>query len=786
MVTVILFREFIVSDGMLFGSDTLSLGYVARAFYAQAVTELGIFPRWNPFILGGTPFVESSIGGDTFYPATLLAFALDLHRALGWKLILHVFVAGLVTYGWIRTLGFSRPTAFLCGLAYLLAPFMVTLVFPGHDGKLFVTALAPLLFWMAEWSLRRRGWLPFAALGLVVALVLYTPHYQTAYFLFSAAGGYYIFRVLEIRREDGSARRALRKLAAFVLAAVLGAVAAGISVIPPVWYVANYSRRTATTTAADAEQNLVYASSWSLHPEEVGGLVVPEFVGVNVGADGWTADTYWGRNAFKHNHEYAGFVVLLLAVLGLVSRRRRAVQWFFAGLGAVALLYALGRHTPVWRMFYEVLPGISLFRAPSIIAFVFGLSAVMLAAFGIEHLLGRGGEAPHGAGEQRRTRFCLWGAAAALGALAVLASTGALTAAWTATVYRGIDPEQAAALERARPFITRGFWIAAALAAATAATAEALWRRWIGLRAALAALAILVAIDLARVDAPFIQVVDPRSAFGADEALRHLMAERDRQPPFRVLSLAQGAQDVLPALYRLELAGGHHPNDLARYRELIGMVGSGWPENLLRSERIMAVTNVRYLVVPTTLASQVSGLEEVARGARYSAFRIPFAMPRAYLAADVVVRPDSEAVAFMMSDGFDPARHVVLPAPPPIQLAGGPVVGDVRWTERTLNRLALQVQSDRPALLVLAENWFPAWHATVDGESAPVLRANHTFRAVPIPTGTHTVELSYQSDLLRGSLLASLAGLATLIVSGAVSWHRGRRDRDARRIEPRG
>lgn len=773
LVTLVLFREFIVSDGMLFGVDTLSLGYVAREFYARAVRELATFPLWNPFILGGTPFVESTIGGDTFYPTTVLAFVLELHRALGWKLVLHVFVAGLVAYGWIRSLGFSPATAFVCGLTYLLAPYLVTLIYPGHDGKLFVTALSPLLFWMAEWSLRGRGWLPFAALGLTVALVLYTPHYQAAYFLFGAVGAYYVFRALEIWRAERAGRRAAAKFGAFLLAAVLGAVAASIQVVPPLWYVGHYSRRTATTTAAEAARNIEYASSWSLHPEEIGGLVVPEFVGSSVETTGWTSSTYWGRNAFKLNHEYAGLLVLLLAGLGFVGRRRRGLQWFFLGLGAAALLYALGRHTPVWRIFYEVLPGIRLFRAPSMTAFVFGLSALTLAAFGIERLLDGAGAVAEEALVRRTARY-LWGTTALAAALTVLAGTGPLTAMWTAVLYHDMGPEQSAALERARPFIVRGFWIATAFVAATAGVCEALRRGWLGRRGALAGLAALVGLDLFRVDAAFVQVVDPRSYFAPDDALRYLMERRQGTEPFRVLSLAQGAQDVLPALYGLDLAAGHHPNDLARYRELIGMVGSGLPENLLRSQRILATTNVRYLLVPPSLASQI-GLQEVARGRRYVAYEFPGSLPRARLVTQAVVLPDSQAVAFMMSDAFEPARQVVLAEPPPLSLDGGSAHGSVRWRERGPNRLALEVQADRPALLVLAENWFPSWHSRVDGRSAPLLRANHAFRAIPVPAGNHLVELTYDSQLLRWSLLATLGGLLALLASGGVSWYRGRR-----------
>ena len=186
-LTLLLFRAFVFTDQMLFGNDTLGLGYVARAFYANALTQLGTFPLWAPQILGGTPFLEALSGGDSLYPPSLLLLLLmEPYRALGWKLVIHVAAAGLFMFGWVRTLGASRSAALLGGTAYMLAPYFVSLVFPGHDGKLFVTALTPLLFWAVERQFTRPTLKAFTGVALVVALVIYTTHFQMAYFLFAA------------------------------------------------------------------------------------------------------------------------------------------------------------------------------------------------------------------------------------------------------------------------------------------------------------------------------------------------------------------------------------------------------------------------------------------------------------------------------------------------------------------------------------------------------------------------------------------------------------------------
>ena len=54
-----------------------------------------------------------------------------------------MFLAGLFMFGWTRRLGATRAGALVAGAAYMMAPYFVTLVYPGHDGKMFVDALAP-------------------------------------------------------------------------------------------------------------------------------------------------------------------------------------------------------------------------------------------------------------------------------------------------------------------------------------------------------------------------------------------------------------------------------------------------------------------------------------------------------------------------------------------------------------------------------------------------------------------------------------------------------------------
>ena len=247
--------------------------------------------------------------------------------------------------------------------------------------------------------------------------------------------------------------------------------------------------------------------------------------------------------------------------------------------------------------------------------------------------------------------------------------------------------------------------------------------------------------------------------------------EQGKDEPYRVLSFAQGGQDVTPAMFGIELAAGHHPNDLSRYRDLIGMVGSDLPQNF-QNPNIRRLLNVRYMIWPDAQFGELGDQPGIIARTRYQDGRVyetlmaENGLPRARLVGAAVVKSDEEAVPYMLSEAFDPVEEVVLPEAPPISLQGGPVDGEVRWEERSPNVLRLSVTADRPALLVVADNWFPAWQATVDGAEAPVLRAYHTLRAVPVPPGSHTVEMHYRSALLVRSLWLSVLAVTSLTALG--------------------
>lgn len=152
---------------------------------------------------------------------------------------------------------------------------------------------------------------------------------------------------------------------------------------------------------------------------------------------------------------------------------------------------------------------------------------------------------------------------------------------------------------------------------------------------------------------------------------------------------------------------------------------------------------------------------------------------RAWVVPAARAVPEADLPAALAVPGFDPRREVLLtPARPQSFPHGSPLTtGTVQWLAETPEALSLRVTSDGAGWFVLADNWFPGWTATVDGQPAAIERANLFARAVAIPgPGTHEVRFRYQPrSLTLGSIVTGLA----LLTVGALLWiERPRRTTD--------
>ena len=237
------------------------------------------------------------------------------------------------------------------------------------------------------------------------------------------------------------------------------------------------------------------------------------------------------------------------------------------------------------------------------------------------------------------------------------------------------------------------------------------------------------------------------------------------------------------ALFGVPSVHDYQPEIARRYAEYFVMLRTGKPMANLNdiyfpfsgwtpdgfNRRLLEVAGARYLVV-STAADRIAFVivpppAQVDATAEVRVYDNPEALPRARWVPRAEVEADSSTLLHRLAFGSDQLREMVLlEATPPSGFLGAlrdSVGAAVGFDRDEPEHVALRVQAPAPGFVVLADQDFPGWSATVGGRPAAILRANYAFRAVEVPAGESVVEFRYRPvSVPIGAAVSALTALA--------------------------
>ncbi|HOV74653.1 MAG TPA: YfhO family protein [Candidatus Hydrogenedentes bacterium] len=129
------------------------------------------------------------------------------------------------------------------------------------------------------------------------------------------------------------------------------------------------------------------------------------------------------------------------------------------------------------------------------------------------------------------------------------------------------------------------------------------------------------------------------------------------------------------------------------------------------------------------------------------------AKPRAWVAYDWRTADTLDPAA--IASDLPPIIEGAGPPPPP-STSEGPEA-KVTIAVEFHNRIAVDVETSRPGMLVLADTYYPGWSVRVDGQATKILPCDGMFRAVPIAEGNHRVYFRYNPLSLRLGFCTGIA-----------------------------
>ncbi|MBI4062451.1 YfhO family protein [Candidatus Gottesmanbacteria bacterium] len=120
-------------------------------------------------------------------------------------------------------------------------------------------------------------------------------------------------------------------------------------------------------------------------------------------------------------------------------------------------------------------------------------------------------------------------------------------------------------------------------------------------------------------------------------------------------------------------------------------------------------------------------------------------LPRAFFVTNVIVEANDQKIIDALYNPLVDLRKTVILEETPPGFAGN-VANDatVSITNYEPEKVELSVETQRDGLVFLSDAYDWGWKATVDRKETKIYRANFAFRAVPIPSGSHTILFEYK------------------------------------------
>ena len=707
---------------VLWGSTTFifrdfgMFGYPLAHFHRESFWR-GELPLWNPLSNCGLPFL-AQWNTLTLYPGSLIYLLLPLGWSLSFFCLAHLFWGGLgmyvLAYRWTQ----HRLGAGLAGIIFAFNGLSLNaLMWPNIEATL---GWLPWVIWLGQ-----RGWreggraLVWAVLAGAMQMLAGGPEpiLFTWLILLVLAGGDWL---------SGAADGA-RILLRFCLLGLLVALVCAAQLLP------------FQELLAHSQRDRHYSASthdWCMPFWGWANFLVPLFR---------TAPTAQGvflqNGQYWTSSYYAGIGTVLLAAVG-VWRMRNWRVGAVAALALLGLVLAQGDSTLLYRGLQFCVPGLGFVRYPVKFVILVLALAPLLAAFGFAALT-------------RRTRPA--GRFEVVAALLLALLVGGIVAvdsqsplaedAWRATWQSGLSRV--------------GFLGLAVLFGMGLLASEGRRRIVLGF-----VLVVLFWLDLAT-HAPTQNPGANPSVYAPGWARAQLKLEPEPNPGGSRVMLSPQARDILK----------HNPTASLEETYLRNRLGIRVNCNLLDElpqidgffsltpREVARVAALPYDQPNRDFAGLLDFLgvsQTTVPGSTRDWRPRPTAMPIVTAGQQPVFADDRTALDALSQTNLD-LRHIVFLPPE----AHGRVFASEQRAARVLEakftnrRVSVRTEAPTASMVVLAQTYYPAWRAYVDGQRVRIWRGNYAFQALEVPAGQHQIQLVYEDRrLLAGAVLSSMGLLA--------------------------
>ncbi len=770
VLTFIFFGAGIFGNGFN-ASDTIASESFRK--YLEQASKNGEFPLWIPYIFSGMPAFSGFVAhGERIWDFLSLIYFkfMELFRFLFGndeaRVAMHYVVYGIGIYLLMLQKKTNKLIAGFTSIAAVFSTGIVIWLMIGHNTKPVVFALYPWIFLFME-KLKEKFSLIYIALIVIAAhIMLEATHVQMIFYSGMAFGLYLLYNLIGVLVKK-------QTLKSFLTPAIVLVIGFGIAFLLSadkylsVQDYTPYSTRGSAPLLQDGQQEKVtkdgghdynYATQWSFSPGETFTFLVPNYYGFGkmkysgpeTSGQEMKIPTYWGQKPFEDAAPYAGIIVLLLAIVGVVLNRKDLFVQFLTVLSVFALILSFGYTLPVlYDFFYYNVPFFNKFRAPSMVLALVHFALPILAGFGLSSIISLAKKNPEKA---RKLALNL-----VYGSVGFLVLGFVFAGLFKDSYISAVASSQSFRLpEQFREFVfdnmISDWYINAFLLIVAMLVIYMLVLRKISFVPTIIALIVIVLFDLWRVGWRPMEVAEQKltqAYFQSDDAIEFIKQDKSI---FRVADFASPSPNIA-AYHLLQNVNGYHAAKLRVYQDMLDATAQGSTNNV-SSPFMWNLLNVKYIIakedfgIQPVYQSQTTGIKVY-----YNAGMLP----RAFFVDSAVKSTPKEILTHLKNSDFDPRKIAFYHNEDNLQVMPADTTSIAELQQFKNEYIQFKVRSNGNQLLVISEVYYPEWKAYLDGKEVPIHQVNYLLRGVIVPKGEHKLELKYESKSFETGRTLSLS-----------------------------
>lgn len=720
-----------------------------------------------------------------------------------------LFLAMLGFYILSLTLGFNKWIRVLGSIAYAFATYNITLIEAGHETKLWALAYMPIVLSGLILLYRGKYWTGIPVLGISMALLMGTGHYQVMYYTIIIIVGMVITFFITALKE--------KNLKTFFIASAIAVVTAALGVLPNLQLFMSTVQYNKTTMRGGESELTInhdkdkekgggldkeYAFGWSNAWGESFCVMIPYLYGgsnaESLGESSETYDvmtnlgvppqqalgfaenlpTYWGPQPFTGGPFYFGAIICFLFLLAMFIVKSPH-KWWILAVSLLAFLFSVGKHFPSLNYFlFDTLPALNRFRIPNMILLIPQLLFPLLGLLALNDII-----------NEKIAKEELWkkvklAGIITIGLCLVLGLGGSMFFDYKSFRDPGMEQQLTqsfndagaaqrvvGAIQEDRAAMSRNSALMSAFMIALAV--GLLWAYYKDKLKALHvvfALIALVAIDLIRVDAhylneeSYVAAEDYEDIFNPRPVDQQIL--KDPDPYYRVLDLSKDVYNDAIQAANHKCIGGYSPTKMEVYQDLIDI---HIPRGRFNAQ-VLNMLNTKYIISPQGPGGQPMAIPN------------PSACGNAWFVDNIQWEKNADDEIMALSaeilgdtatppNAFRPLQTAVLRTNYQNELNGYNIGKDsgayVRLDKYGLNDISFVSKNSKDGFAVFSDIYYPyGWHAYIDGKETPIYKTDYLLRGLKIPAGDHKIEFKFHPQkFYTGDKIAMVASILLILLT---------------------